>query len=277
MAGLVELTRSSRITWRRHGPEILRLKGGERVATTLERLVELVAAARVELQRLDGHRAVDIDRLHRDSLLLLEPLQPVQHLFDASDRERGNDELASARMRLIHDRRQPRSPVVRLMQPVAVCRLAQQHVRVRDRLRILEHGPSIAPEIPAEDDRAVLAGEVHADGRRAEQMSHRHETDLDTGNDGHRTIEPDRLQHRQRPPCVGDGVKRLRSLVLRVMTLVRGPGVLFLDVGGIDKDELREILGAWRAEHATVKPLGRKPRQVADVIEMRMRQHDGIN
>ena len=61
------------------------------------------------------------------------------------------------------------------------------------------------------------------------------------------------------------------------MALIRRARVLFLNVRGIDEHELREILRAGRAEHAAAKPLGRKPRQVADVIEVRVGQHDGIN
>ena len=38
-----------------------------------------------------------------------------------------------------------------------------------------------------------------------------------------------------------------------------------------------EILGAGGAEHAAAKAAGDQPRQIAAVIEMRVRQHDGVD
>ena len=71
--------------------------------------VELVDALRVELQRAGGHRAVDVDRQHRNPLLLLEPLAasraPPRR---GRSRTTGMISLPPRRAGLVDDRRQPR-------------------------------------------------------------------------------------------------------------------------------------------------------------------------
>ena len=176
-----------------------------------------------------------------------------------------------------HDRRQLCALVVGLVQTIAVRRLAQEDVGVGDWLRIGQHRTLVAAEVAAEDDRLRRIGEFDHDRSSAEQVAHRHEADFHPRDDRHRAVVAHGLQLRQRAPRVGDAIEGLRRIVLRVMALVGPPRVFFLEVRRVHEDQVREILRAARAEHATPEALLDKPRQVPDVIQMRVREHDGID
>jgi hypothetical protein len=55
------------------------------------------------------------------------------------------------------------------------------------------------------------------------------------------------------------------------------PGVLFLNARRVRKDQGAQLSSAGGAEDRSAKPLGDKPRQVTAVIEVRVRQNDGID
>ena len=118
--------------------------------------IELFRAVGVELQRLLGHRAVHVHRHDRHPLRRLELPEPIEHLLDAADGERGNDELPAPLNRVVDDRREPSRPSSSVVELVAVRRLDQQDVGLLDRRRIRQHGPAVAAEVAAEQDR--LAG-----------------------------------------------------------------------------------------------------------------------
>ena len=58
---------------------------------------------------------------------------------------------------------------------------------------------------------------------------------------------------------------------------VRLACILFLNVGRIGQHQRAQLLGARRAEDPAPKASGHQPRQVAAVIEMRVRQHDAVD
>ena len=91
-----------------------------------------------------------------------------------------------------------------------------------------------------------------------------------------RPLVTDRLQLRQRALRVDSRVERQRRLVLRVAVLVGLPRVLFLDAPRVGQHQAAQVQGAGRAEDAPPVALRDQPRQVADVIEMRVGQDDRV-
>ena len=61
------------------------------------------------------------------------------------------------------------------------------------------------------------------------------------------------------------------------MVAVGLPRVFLLQVRRVDQHEMREIVRAGRAEHPALEPLRHEPRKVADVIEVRVREDDGVD
>ena len=163
--------------------------------------------------------------------------------------------------------------VVLLVHAVAVGRLDEQVVGLGDHRRIRQHGPVEAAEIAAEEDR--LAAGAHARVRRPEQVTGVDEVDFDAVGDRHRPVVADRLQQRERAERVGFGVERQRRRVLRVAVAVGVLRVFFLNPARVGQHDAAEILGAGRAEDAAPEALRDEARQIAAVIEVRVRQHDG--
>ena len=93
--------------------------------------IELAQPLGVPRERLDRHRAVDEHRQHRDAPLLFEPLQPVEQLLDAADRERRDDDAPAALGRLRDDP----PPAARRRRPA----------RARDRRRSIRPAGSPPP------------------------------------------------------------------------------------------------------------------------------------
>ena len=99
----------------------------------------------------------------------------------------------------------------------------------------------------------------------------------DAGRHGHRPVVADRLQQRHRAVGVFRREERQRRLMVRVALAVRALRVFFLQLGRVGEHDARELGGGRRAEDAAAKPLADEPRQVAAVIEMRVRQDDGVD
>ena len=53
--------------------------------------------------------------------------------------------------------------------------------------------------------------------------------------------------------------------------------VFLLNPAGVGKHQLAQVRRAGGADHAAAKTLCHESRQIADVIEVRMGEHDGIN
>ena len=180
--------------------------------------------------------------------------------------------LPPSRDRVLDDRREPRALIVGLVNAIAVGRLEQQHVGLRRRRRIGQHRPRVAPEVAAEQHGRSLL-DRHPDERRSQQMAGVDELDVDAVDERHRLVERNRLQLRQRAKRIRFAVERQRRVVPRVVQPVRFARILFLKARRVGQHQLAQVGRARRAEDAAVIPVGHEPRQVAGVIEMRVRQN----
>jgi len=103
------------------------------------------------------------------------------------------------------------------------------------------------------------------------------EFDLETRNNGDGTVISDRLEQHQRAVRVGARVERQGRLVLRVAVTVGVSRVFFLDMGGIGQDERAQVASAGRAEDPAFEALGNQAGEIAAVVEVGMRQDDGVD
>ena len=71
--------------------------------------------------------------------------------------------------------------------------------------------------------------------------------------------------------------KRQRRLVLGKALAVGVVGVFLLVVRGVQQQQLGQRLGGRRRIHRPAKAVLHEPRQVADVIDVRVRQHHGVD
>ena len=65
--------------------------------------------------------------------------------------------------------------------------------------------------------------------------------------------------------------------MLRVALAIRALGVFFLELRGVGEHDARELGRRRRAEDAAAEALRHEPRQVAAVIEVRVREHDRVD
>ena len=108
-------------------------------------------------------------------------------------------------------------------------------------------------------------------------MSGRNEVNLDVARNRNRTLVADRLQQ---PECTGGirrRIERQGRLVLRVAVPVGVGRVLFLDLGRIGQYQCAQVARARRAIDPPSEPLCHQARQVAGMIEVRMRQDHRMN
>ena len=108
-------------------------------------------------------------------------------------------------------------------------------------------------------------------------MPGRRELDRDAWRHFDRPLVSERLQVGERTSCVSLCVQRQRRAMFRVAVLVGLPRVFFLDAAGIRQYQPAQVGRTAGAEDAPAEALRDEPRQVADVIEMRMRQDDGVD
>jgi hypothetical protein len=111
--------------------------------------VELRQPARIELQRRDRHRTVDIHGQYRDSVLIFEAFEPIQHFLHATDGKRGNDQSSASRRHVGDDTREPFTVIIALMNAIAVRGFDEQEVGLADRHRIGKDRSSVAAKIAA--------------------------------------------------------------------------------------------------------------------------------
>ena len=103
------------------------------------------------------------------------------------------------------------------------------------------------------------------------------ELDFDVRRHRHRAVVADRLQLRHCAERVRFGVQRQRGLVLREAVTVGVGRIFFLDPAGVGQHDAAEILGAGGAENAAAETLRHQPRQIAAMIEVRVRQDDRVD
>jgi hypothetical protein len=89
--------------------------------------------------------------------------------------------------------------------------------------------------------------------------------------EGHRPEERHRLLHVR---LVEEGQGRG---VLREALAVQVPGVLLLEVRGVEEEDLREVPGGRRAEDGPPEPLPHEARETADVVEVGVGEDDRID
>ena len=237
--------------------------------------IELGKALLISRQRVHSHRAVDENGQDRNPLLFLEPLQPVQQFFDAADRKRGDDDPATARHGAGDGFGQLGAVVVLLVHAVAVRRFHQQIIRVGDSRRVRQHRPAEPAQIAAEENRSIRGPDTGV--CRSQQVSGIHKLHLEARHDRHRPVVANRLQLRDGAKRVGLRIQRQRRCVLRVAVAVRVRRILFLNPTRIRQDDAAEIECAGGAEHAASKSLRDQSRQVAAMIQVRVREHDCVD
>ena len=156
---------------------------------------------------------------------------------------------------------------------IAICRLDEHDVGV-DRIgRIRQNGARVAAQIAAKQDR-LPRRELHNNIGRPQQVAGSREADSDARNDFHLTVVPEGLQLSERTMGIGFAVQRQGWLMLRVAMLVGLAGVFFLDTGRIGKYEATKVGSAAGAEHAPAITLRHETRQISDVIQVSVRQHN---
>ena len=64
--------------------------------------------------------------------------------------------------------------------------------------------------------------------------------------------------------------------MLRVPVLIGLPRIFFLNAAGIRQHQLTEVFGPRRAEDASFVTLSSQPWKVADMVQVRVRENDGI-
>ena len=172
--------------------------------------------------------------------------------------------------------REPLAVIVGLVKAIAVGRFDQQDVGLA-RPASDREGPVGRSGRGRRQTGSSSRPTADARVRRAEQMARVDEIDLDARSDRNRAVVADRLQPLERPGGIDLRVERQRRAVLRVVVPVRLARVLFLNVRRVGQHQRAEIPGARRAEHASPKALRDEPRQIAAVIEVRVRQDDRID
>ena len=165
------------------------------------------------------------------------------------------------------------------MVPVAVCRFAQQKIGARGRFWILQDGLIVA---------ANVAGENH---QRLLPVFHNRQLEPGRSKNVSRVVRPDgklradreRFGARNHPELLKrrmrfrNGIKRQRRLVRAVTLLRRVLRVFFLYVCGIGKQERAKFLRSRVGIDRPAKPAPRKPRQIARVVDVRVRQQHPID
>ena len=76
---------------------------------------------------------------------------------------------------------------------------------------------------------------------------------------------------------VGLGEERQRGRVLGEAAAIREPRVLFLQPAGVGQHQRAQVGRARRAEDRPMKAVGDQSRQQARVIDVRVRQDDGVD
>jgi len=198
-----------------------------------------------------------------------------QDLLRAARREGGDDDLAPSVDGLVHHRRELRSFVILLVSPIAVRGFDEQVVCFIDQRRIGKHRPAEPTEIAAEEESRAAAPNSHVGG--SQQMPGIDEVDFDAWSNRQRAFVTDRLQERDSAKRVGLCVQRECRIVFGEPVPVRVHRVLFLNASGVRQHDAAEIERPRGAKDPAAEALSDEPRQVSAMIEVRMRQHDGMD
>ena len=193
-----------------------------------------------------------------------------QHALNASDRERRDDHRPAAADGVGDDLGKGVGGVSLVVLPVAIGGLDQKIVGAFDRHRVDHRRVAVAADVAGEDDGG--AGPIDLDGRRAQDVPHPAKPQLGFAGQHPLFVKRHRRQLLKRGPRVVFGVERQRGLVLGKLVAVGVVGVLLLQVPGIRQQDRAQLAGGARAEDAPLESTLDHQRQIAAVIEMRVRE-----
>lgn len=108
-------------------------------------------------------------------------------------------------------------------------------------------------------------------------MTGRQKVELNSRSQGLRLPVRDGLRQTQRGISVFDGVQRKSGFVSRPMVLVAKACLFFLKVSGVRKENPQEIDRCGRAIDHAAKSLIDEPRKITGMVNVCVRQHDGID
>lgn len=133
-------------------------------------------------------------------------------------------------------------------------------------------------EVAAEHDDAIgVVGQAHAHHGRAEDVPCGTERDVHARSDLDLLVEGAGLHRGQRRPRVGLGVERQGRVVLGEPPPVRVVRLLLLQVPAVGQHDLRQRGRAVRRDDRSVEAVTTQRRQVAHVVHVGVREHDGVD
>jgi len=163
------------------------------------------------------------------------------------------------------------------MRAVPVRGFAEQHVGRRHRSGIAQDGSVGTTEVPREHEPAVGAvTDLQLDRRGAEYVPRTAIARPDARRDREGGVIRTAGEERQDGMGIGDGVERQGRTVLRVAPPVGALGLLFLQMRGIGKQDLRERCRRAGTVDRPGEPVPHQQRQATGVIDVGMGQDDGV-
>jgi hypothetical protein len=172
------------------------------------------------------------------------------------------------------------------VEPIAVCRLDHDRIRVRRRGRRQKQRVCAAAEVTREQQphRAAAFRQLEEDAGRAENMSGVHERRADAGGEIDRlAIAGTPLERLDGLECVSRREQGLRRLVIRAVSRrpmrawVRIRIRLVLQVSGVQHDQPGELAGGAGRDDLAAKPALGQQRQAPAMIEVGVRQQHDID
>ena len=251
---------------------IERVRAVEQVRPDLRILV--LHRTPVHLERGQRHRAVDVHRQARDQAVAREPGQGVQQHRCPVHGERGHQRHATTSC---GRRDQPAEPLAvdRNVRPVAVRRLDHGHVDLRYRLRRQQQRVVLPAEVAAEQH--PVAGQLDDREPGTEDVPRAVQRDRRTAGQVRRLGGADRCEPGDREVGVRAVEQRQRRVVPRVPAGACVPRVLLLQMGGVPQHHGRQLGCRGTADNRTTEAVAHQRRQVAAVVQVRVRQDHGVD
>jgi hypothetical protein len=158
---------------------------------------------------------------------------------------------------------------------VAVGALDHQVVRLAGRLRVAREHGAVAPDVAAEQHAHVAPGRLQLDERRGrpEQVAGVAKREPQAAGQQRPLRERHGPEQRERFVHVRFFEQRQRRRVLGERLPVQVGGVLLLQLGGVEQQDLGQLAGRRRAVDRGREALAHQPRHAADVVEVGVRQH----
>ena len=227
----------------------------------------------IDLQRGEGHRAVDVHRHVGQPALGSEASEVVQQHLRAVDGERGDDD-GSAPIGRPHDRVvQDVERVGIVVQLVSVRALHHDPVGVTDRFRWEQQWVRRTSEVAAEGDDAAVQFDPRR--RRPEDVTGAPQRRPHSGRDLSTLARGQLGQLGQGVRDVVRVVQRQSRMVARVAGTVGEPGLLLLEMGGVRQHDAGQPGRVGRRVDGSAEPVGVQLGEVPAVVEVGVGQHHG--